>query len=119
MYGSAISGAICRRVPYTGSWVYVKNGKEFTVNFSNETNQFRECWGDYIKSCTVQKTSTEPYVQYHNWFNFNITIGLISQFRKIRQMFLNLARSQTMRHLLASENSKRPAKFLFPRAFRG
>lgn len=57
---------------YTGSWVYVKNGKEFTVNFSNETNQFKECWGDYIKSCTVQKTSSEPYVQYQNWFNFTI-----------------------------------------------
>ncbi len=57
---------------YTGSWVYVKSGKEFTVNFSNKTNQFRECWGDYIKSCTVQKTSTNPYVQYQNWFSFTI-----------------------------------------------
>ena len=59
-------------VTYTGSWVFVKNGKEHTVNFSDKTNEFRECWGDYIKSCTVQKTSTKPYVQYSSWFNFTI-----------------------------------------------
>ena len=59
-------------VTYTGSWVYVKNGKEHTVNFSDKTNKFRECWGDYIKSCTIQKTSTNSYVQYQSWFNFTI-----------------------------------------------
>ncbi len=59
-------------VTYTGSWVFVKNGKEHTVNFSDKTNEFRECWGDYIKSCTVQKTSTKPYVQYESCFNFTI-----------------------------------------------
>ena len=30
---------------YTGSWVFVKNGKEHTVDFSDKTNEFRQCWG--------------------------------------------------------------------------
>jgi len=59
-------------VTYTGSWVFVKNGKEHTVSFSDHTNQFRECWGDYIKSCTVQKTYTDPNVQHQSWLNFTI-----------------------------------------------
>jgi hypothetical protein len=60
---------------YTGSWIYVKNGKEITVNISDQTNQFRQCWGDYIKSCTIQSTSTNKYVQYSNWFYFEISEG--------------------------------------------
>ncbi|MEI6195473.1 MAG: hypothetical protein WCS42_14195 [Verrucomicrobiota bacterium] len=54
---------------YTGSWVFVKGGKEVTVNISDKTNEFRECWGDYIKSCTIHRTSTNEA----NWFHFRIS----------------------------------------------
>lgn len=54
---------------YTGSWVYVKSGIEHTVFISDKTNQFRQCWGDYIKSCTIQRTSTNEA----HWFHFGVT----------------------------------------------
>lgn len=54
---------------YTGSWVFVKGGKEVTVNISDKTNEFRQCWGDYIKACTIRRTSTNEA----NWFHFQIS----------------------------------------------
>jgi hypothetical protein len=55
--GMPLRVRVLGRSTYTGSWVYVTGGKEVTVNISDRTNQFRAGWGDYIKSCTVQKTS--------------------------------------------------------------
>ena len=46
-------------ITYTGSCVYVEEGRE--INFDlNGTNKYIEknFWGDYIKSCTIQKTTT-------------------------------------------------------------
>jgi len=59
---------------YTGSWVYVKGGKEITVNISDQTNQFRQAWGDYIKSCTVQRTSTNINPRFGSFY-FEISEG--------------------------------------------
>ena len=60
---------------YTGCWVYVKGGKEIAVNISNHTNQFKEGWGDYIKSCVVRRTSTNELVLGSSWFHFDISEG--------------------------------------------
>jgi hypothetical protein len=58
---------------YTGSWVFVNSGKEITVNISDQTNQYRQCWGDYIKSCTIQSTSTNSFIQNQNRLYFEIS----------------------------------------------
>ena len=55
--GQPLRVRVLGRSTYKGSWVYVVGDKEFTVNISDRTNQFRASWGDYIKSCTIQKTS--------------------------------------------------------------
>jgi len=60
---------------YTGSWVYVEDGREITVNVSERTNQFRQGWGDYIKSCTIQRTSTNSLPPRGNSFHFEISEG--------------------------------------------
>jgi hypothetical protein len=60
---------------YTGSWVYVEDGHEITVNVSERTNQFRQGWGDYIKSCTIQRTSTNSLPPRGNSFHFEISEG--------------------------------------------
>ena len=55
--GQPLHVRVLGRSTYTGSWVYVIGDKEFTVHISDHTNQFRASWGDYVKSCSVQKTS--------------------------------------------------------------
>jgi hypothetical protein len=50
-------------ITYTGICTYVKEGKE--INFDlNGTNRYIEqnLWGDYIKSCTIQKTTTSGLI---------------------------------------------------------
>ena len=42
---------------FSGSCVYVKAGKDIAKEFSGKGNGSEAFWGDYIKSCTVQKTS--------------------------------------------------------------
>lgn len=44
-------------VAFTGSYVYVKGGKEIKEDISGKGNRSEAFWGDYIKSCTVQRTS--------------------------------------------------------------
>ena len=67
---------------YTGSWVYVSGGDEIKVNISDTTNRFKICWGDYIKSCTVQRTSTNAGAPgFPNWFHYEIVEGGISVFQ--------------------------------------
>ena len=44
-------------VTFTGSYVYVKGGKEVTGDISGKGNRSEAFWGDYIKSCTVQRNS--------------------------------------------------------------
>jgi hypothetical protein len=44
-------------VTFTGSYVYVKAGKEVKEDISGTRNRSEAFWGDFIKSCTVQRTS--------------------------------------------------------------
>lgn len=59
---------------FTGSWVYVTGGREMSVNISDTTNQFKMCRGDYIKSCTVRRTSTNSLdvPGFAGWFFFQV-----------------------------------------------
>lgn len=62
---------------FTGSWVYVTGGKEIKVDISDKTNRFKMCWGDYIKSCTIQRTSTNSLDKpgFAGWFFFDVLEG--------------------------------------------
>jgi hypothetical protein len=42
---------------FSGSYVYVKAGKEITKELSGKGNRSEAFWGDYIRSCSVHKTS--------------------------------------------------------------
>jgi hypothetical protein len=42
---------------FAGSYVYVKDGKEIKEDMSGKGNLSKAFWGDYVKSCTIQKTS--------------------------------------------------------------
>ena len=44
-------------VAFTGCYVYVKAGKEIKEDINGKGNISKAFWGDYVKSCTVQKTS--------------------------------------------------------------
>jgi hypothetical protein len=63
---------------YTGYWTYVSNGKEITIPISDQTNEFREGWGDYVKYCYVQRTSTNETPGFGNYFEYRITEGRIT-----------------------------------------
>jgi hypothetical protein len=77
LYVRVLTGPNPDLLPYTGSWVYVKDGKEIMVNTSDKTNRFKICWGDYIKSCTIQRTSTNSLAMpgFAGWFYFQVTEG--------------------------------------------
>jgi hypothetical protein len=62
---------------FTGSWVYVTDGKEIKVDISDKINRFKMCWGDYIKSCTIQRTSTNSLDKpgFTGWFFFDVLEG--------------------------------------------
>jgi hypothetical protein len=62
---------------FTGSWVYVTGGKENTVSFNDTTNRFKICWGDYIRSCTIQRTSTNSLnsLGFAGWFYYQVNEG--------------------------------------------
>lgn len=51
------SAPVISPVTFTGSYVYVKSGKEIKEDISGKSNRSEGFWGDYIKSCTVQRTS--------------------------------------------------------------
>jgi hypothetical protein len=71
-----LSGPNPDSLTYTGSWIYVKSGTEIAVNVSDKTNTFKMCWGDYIKSCTIQRTSTNAEnAAFPNWFHFEVSEG--------------------------------------------
>lgn len=42
---------------FSGSYVYVKGGKEITAIINGKGNKSEAFWGDYIKSCTVRKSA--------------------------------------------------------------
>jgi hypothetical protein len=42
---------------FTGSFVYYRGGKEITETINGRGNRAEAVRGDYVKSCTVQKTS--------------------------------------------------------------
>jgi len=67
-----------RSLTYTGYWTYVSSGKEITVPISDQTNEFREGWGDYIKYCYVQRTSTNETPGFASFFQYQITEGQIT-----------------------------------------
>ena len=49
-----------KAVTFSGSYVYVKAGKEIKEDVSGTNgNRSEAFWGDYIKSCTVQKISDD------------------------------------------------------------
>jgi len=48
-------------VTFTGSYVYVKAGKEIKGDISGTGNRSEAFWGDYIKSCTVQRASDQGW----------------------------------------------------------
>ena len=50
-------------ITYTGACTYVKEGKEINFELSG-TNRYIEknLWGDYVKSCTIQKTTTSGLI---------------------------------------------------------
>jgi hypothetical protein len=58
---------------YTGYWVYVQAGKEITVIINDHTNHFRKGWGDYVKHCTVRRTSLKETPGVGNYFEYRIT----------------------------------------------
>jgi hypothetical protein len=58
---------------YTGYWVYVKGGKEISVPINDHTNRFRQGWGDYVKYCTVRRTSLKETPGVGSCFSFRIT----------------------------------------------
>lgn len=59
-------------ISFTGSWIYVRGGKEFEVGFSNLTNRFEKRWGDYIKSCALQRAPGKTVQGFDNWLYFQI-----------------------------------------------
>lgn len=63
---------------YTGYWTYVSSGKEITIPISDKTNEFREGWGDYVKYCYVQRTSTNETPGVAPFFQYQITEGHIT-----------------------------------------
>jgi hypothetical protein len=67
-----------RSLTYTGYWTYVSNGKEITIPISDQTNEFREGWGDYVKYCYVQRTSTNEIPGFAPFFQYQITEGRIT-----------------------------------------
>ena len=58
---------------YTGYWVYVQDGKEISVTINDHTNQFRQGWGDYVKYCTVRRTSLKETPGIGSYFEYRIT----------------------------------------------
>jgi hypothetical protein len=67
-----------RSLTYTGYWTYVSSGKEITIPISDQTNEFREGWGDYVKYCYVQRTSTNEIPGFAPFFQYQITEGHIT-----------------------------------------
>ena len=77
LYVRVLAGPNADLLTYTGSWVYVKDGKEIKVGISDKINRFKMCWGDYIKSCTIQRTSTNSLDRpgFAGWFYFEVSEG--------------------------------------------
>jgi hypothetical protein len=69
---------IGRSLTYTGYWTYVSSGKEITIPINDQTNEFREGWGDYVKYCYVQRTSTNETPGFAPFFQYKITEGQIT-----------------------------------------
>jgi hypothetical protein len=51
------------KVAFTGSFVNVKAGKEINGDISGSGNRSEAFWGDYIKSCSIQKTSDDGWIK--------------------------------------------------------
>lgn len=64
---------IPRFLTYTGYWVFVKEGKEISVPINDQTNEFRQGWGDYVKYCTVRRTTLKEMPGFANFFEYRIT----------------------------------------------
>lgn len=66
---------------FTGMWRYVRGGKKIEVGVSDKTNRFKLCWGDYVESCTIQRTATNTVPGFANWFHFDVLEGGALVFR--------------------------------------
>jgi hypothetical protein len=54
---SVMGSAMPEAGGFTGSYVYVKGGNESVGDLNGKGNRSVFFWGDYVKSCTVQKTA--------------------------------------------------------------
>jgi hypothetical protein len=70
-----LAGPNVDALTYTGHWVYIKDGREINVEINDKTNRFKICFGDYIKSCEVRRTSTNETPGFANWFYFDVNEG--------------------------------------------
>jgi hypothetical protein len=70
-----LAGPNADALTYTGRWVYVKAGQEINVEISEKTNRFKTCFGDYIKSCEIRRTSTNETPGFATWFYFDVNEG--------------------------------------------
>jgi hypothetical protein len=43
------------------------------VTINDHTNEFKQGWSDYVKYCTVQRTSTNEMPGFANFFEYKIT----------------------------------------------
>ena len=52
-----VVGVFSGRAPaFTGSYVYVQNGRDIQRAFAGEGSARKMCFGDYVKSCSVRQT---------------------------------------------------------------
>jgi hypothetical protein len=70
-----LAGPDADALTYTGRWVYVKGGQEFSVKISDKTNRFKAYFGDYIKSCEIRRTSMNETSGFATWFYFDVNEG--------------------------------------------
>jgi len=76
LFVRVLSGPNPDSLTFKGHWVYMTGGKEVKVEISDATNRFKMCWGDYVKSCMIQRTSTNAGVAaFPNWFHFEVLEG--------------------------------------------
>ena len=88
---------------FTGSCIYIKNGKEIKADISGSASHTNIFLGGYVKSCTVQKTSGK------GWVNLKI----LEDGRKVFGMESQLSGEGIA--VEGGENSKEPISYEIPK----
>jgi len=65
-----------RGVTYTGYWTYVQSGKEITIPINDHTNESKSGWGDYVKYCYVQRTTTNQVLGFYPNLEYRVRDGI-------------------------------------------